>query len=101
MKKRTRIAEGKSLKGLLKQAGLTQRQLADELGVAVSTVGFWIAGEYTPSFENACRMSVALKVPLNELAEVLGLPYYEPPETFSLASVLFSRLALAFLKDLF
>lgn len=98
MKKANQTKE-KSLKDLIKQSGLTQRQLAERLGVAVSTVGYWVAEDMMPSFENVCRMSEILQVPLNEFAKSLNLPYHEPFNP-SAASWQFHQALMEILCDL-
>ena len=45
------------------QAGVTQRQIAAELGVAQATVSAWEAGTYEPSVVTLAQLSHHLGVP--------------------------------------
>lgn len=76
MEKIRQSREDKPLKTLIEDAGLTQKQLAKEIGVAYSAMQYWVAGERMPSLENACRLSLALRCPLPTLAEAFGLEFY-------------------------
>lgn len=39
----------KNIRSLRKGAGMTQKELADKLGVTITTVSRWEKGEYVPS----------------------------------------------------
>lgn len=99
MKKERQVTGDKTLKALIKKAGMTQKEFAAGLNVDPSTVGFWVAGKMTPNFENACRMSLLLRVPLDELAEALNLPYYEQPNPLT-SSWQFHQALMDILCDL-
>lgn len=56
------------LKRLRKEAGLTQKQLGDELGVSLRVVSSWEIGDTSLSFSDAFRISIVLGCSLEELA---------------------------------
>jgi transcriptional regulator with XRE-family HTH domain len=60
-----------TLKGLRERAGLTQRQVADALGVTATTVGSWERGEKEPrpSFLQVKQLIEILNCSLDELVE--------------------------------
>ncbi|HEY9698792.1 MAG TPA: helix-turn-helix transcriptional regulator [Trichocoleus sp.] len=60
-----------TLAQLRQRAGLTQRQLADSLGVTVGTVSDWERGvkEPRPSFLQTKKLTEALQCTLDELVE--------------------------------
>lgn len=60
-----------TLKKLRERAGLTQRQLADALGVTIVTISSWERGvkEPRPSFAQVKRMTEVLQCSLDELVE--------------------------------
>lgn len=58
-------------------AGLTQEQVAKELGVVARTVSDWEAGRYSPSFERMARLVRFIKA---DIAEVASRLLDTPPE---------------------
>lgn len=64
-----------------KKAGLTQKELAKELGVAQSSITYWENGERTPSAKSAQKIANYFNVPLEEIFE----PY---KEEFSLSKII-------------
>lgn len=62
------------IKKARKQAGLTQRELAEKLGVATGTVQQWELGARTPTVKKLSKIAEALNVSLVELLppDVLG-----------------------------
>lgn len=50
-------------------AGLTQQQVADELGVSFQAVSSWETGRFIPDTENLIRLAKLLDVSLSSLAE--------------------------------
>lgn len=55
------------LKAAIKRAGYTQKTLAEELGLAVSTVARWSIGEQEPSISTAWKLSKILNCSIDEL----------------------------------
>ena len=47
-------------------AGMTQKALADQLGVTVPTVSKWELGQRTPELERVFRMTLIFGVPIEE-----------------------------------
>lgn len=61
------------LRQLRVRAGLSQRQVAEELGVVHTTVGRWEKGESVPDAETVSALLVILKVTGDEREEVMAL----------------------------
>lgn len=53
---------------LRKKSGLTQAEVAEELGVSRQAVSRWETGEISPSVENLRRLSKLYGVPMDDLA---------------------------------
>lgn len=56
-----------NLKKLRKKAGLTQKQLASELGVALSTVAMWESGGRQPDYKMLGKISALFDVTFDQL----------------------------------
>lgn len=50
-------------------AGMTQKALADQLGVTVPTVSKWELGQRTPELERVFRMTMIFGVPIEEIVQ--------------------------------
>ena len=50
-------------------AGMTQKALADHLGVTVPTVSKWELGHRTPELEKVFRMTLIFGVPIEEIVQ--------------------------------
>ena len=50
-------------------AGMTQKELADQLGVTVPTVSKWELGQRTPELEKVFRMTLIFGVPIEEIVQ--------------------------------
>ena len=50
-------------------AGMTQKVLADQLGVTVPTVSKWELGQRTPELEKVFRMTLIFGVPIEEIVQ--------------------------------
>lgn len=57
------------VKELRTAAGMTQKALADQLGVTVSTVSKWELGQRTPELERVFRMTLIFGVPIEEIVQ--------------------------------
>ena len=57
------------VKELRTAAGMTQKALADQLGVTVPTVSKWELGQRTPELERVFRMTLIFGVPLEEIVQ--------------------------------
>ena len=56
-------------KELRTAAGMTQKALADQLGVTVPTVSKWELGQRTPELERVFRMTLIFGVPIEEIVQ--------------------------------
>lgn len=57
------------VKELRTVAGMTQKALADQLGVTVPTVSKWELGQRTPELERVFRMTLIFGVPIEEIVQ--------------------------------
>ena len=57
------------VKELRTAAGMTQKALADQLGVTVPTVSKWELGQRTPELERVFRMTLIFGVPIEEVVQ--------------------------------
>ena len=57
------------VKELRTAAGMTQKALADQLGVTVPTVSKWELGQRTPELERVFRMTLLFGVPIEEIVQ--------------------------------
>lgn len=57
------------IKDLRTAAGMTQKALADQLGVTVPTVSKWELGQRTPELERVFRMTLIFGVPIEEIVQ--------------------------------
>ena len=57
------------VKELRTAAGMTQKALADQLGVIVPTVSKWELGQRTPELERVFRMTLIFGVPIEEIVQ--------------------------------
>ena len=57
------------VKELRTAAGMTQKALADQLGVTVPTVSKWELGQRTPELERVFRMTRIFGVPIEEIVQ--------------------------------
>ena len=57
------------VKELRTAAGMTQKALADQLGVTVPTVSKWELGQRTPELERVFRMTLISGVPIEEIVQ--------------------------------
>lgn len=57
------------VKELRTAAGMTQKALADQLGVTVPTVSKWELGQRTPELERVFRMTLIFGVPIEAIVQ--------------------------------
>lgn len=74
-----RRAFGDALAHAIAVRGLTQRSLAEHLGIAQSTTAAWKAGNAEPAPETVFEIERALELPPGHLSQHLG--YMPPGET--------------------
>jgi transcriptional regulator with XRE-family HTH domain len=67
------MEQKKTLKDLIKEAGMTYDTFALKVGTDKSQVSNWNSRKKVPRLDNAVKMAQALGVSLRELAESLGL----------------------------
>ena len=58
-----------TIKRFREMRGLSLQEIADDLGVAVSTVGRWERGESTPSAVDAYALARVLRISVSTLIE--------------------------------
>lgn len=63
MKTSVKRFSGKRLKELIRANGLTQEQFAEEFGVSVQTVSYWIRGKKKPTSDNLKLLADYFNVP--------------------------------------
>jgi plasmid maintenance system antidote protein VapI len=71
MKTTTKVVT--TLKELLKEKHITQRELANKLGCAYSLIGYYIRGEKRPTIDTFFEMCKILEVSPTQLAKNFGL----------------------------
>jgi len=64
-----KIAFGKRLKELRKQVGLSQEQLAEQIGVTIESVSNMERGIHGPKFDTLEKIAKVLNVPVITLFE--------------------------------
>ncbi len=67
------MQQNKTLKHLIKDAGMTYDTLAIKLGVDKSQISYWNTGKKTPRLDNAARLAKELGVSLRSLSQALGV----------------------------
>lgn len=58
---------GDNIRAARKRAGMSQRELAEKIGVKPSAVCQWEKGDTCPSYPNLLSMSIALGVTVDEI----------------------------------
>jgi transcriptional regulator with XRE-family HTH domain len=91
-----------TLKGLIEQAGTTQRQLSRDSGIAEVTINSWVAGKYSPKLDNAAVVAAQLRVSLRTLAKALQIDTSLIPGDYDLIDLkkLASDLGIERVEDL-
>lgn len=73
-----RLRFGKALRRLRISRGLTQRELADLLGVHAAALSRWERGAHLPNVEDFREVCIALRASADKM---LQLPRRTPPRT--------------------
>ena len=58
-----------ALKKLRENNGMSQKKLAEELGLSQSTVGMWESGKNRPEYSNLLKLAEIFNVSVSELTE--------------------------------
>lgn len=91
---------GKKIRFLLDQNEMTQKELADKLGVSTATVSNWCTGVKTPRMGKIDAMCKIFGINRSEfVGENETVAYYMNPETAELAQQLFEDKDLRVLFD--
>lgn len=91
---------GKKIRFLLDQNEMTQKELADKLGVSTATVSNWCTGVKTPRMGKIDMMCKIFGINRSEfVGENETVAYYMNPETAELAQQLFEDKDLRVLFD--
>lgn len=72
MKEGNQPTKEDSLKNVIDSSDIGRRELAKRVGVSLSTLTYWIAGEKVPRTDHFLRMAKELNVSLDELAQSMG-----------------------------
>ena len=91
---------GRRLRFYLEQNGMTQKELADKLGVSTGAVSFWINGVKTPRMDKVdimCQLFGCRRSDFLEETDTTG--YYINPETAMIAQELYEDKDLRVLFD--
>ena len=91
---------GRRLRFYLEQNGMTQKELADKLGVSTGAVSFWINGVKTPRMDKVDIMCQLFGCRRSDFLEETGTTgYYINPETAMIAQELYEDKDLRVLFD--
>lgn len=71
------MSMGERIASLRKKQGLTQTQLAEELGVSFQAVSSWERGETLPETDKLPRLAKALETSVSRIVEESALPDWE------------------------
>jgi transcriptional regulator with XRE-family HTH domain len=67
MDKDKKVALGRTIQKVRKQAGLTQEQLAEKLGITLTYMGYFEIGHRVPSLRMLCNIAAVLRVNVKDL----------------------------------
>jgi transcriptional regulator with XRE-family HTH domain len=77
---------GRALQRAREECGLSQRELADALGVSQASVSQWLLGKTAPRPERTAALERVLRMEPNSLAQLLGqVPYNDRAATPSVS----------------
>lgn len=69
-----------TLKNLIEAAGITQRQLSKDTGIAEVTINSWVAGRKVPRLDNAILIASKLGISLKTLSKAMGIDISKVPD---------------------
>ncbi|MCC3410128.1 MAG: helix-turn-helix transcriptional regulator [Microcoleus sp. PH2017_10_PVI_O_A] len=69
-----------TLKNLIEAAGITQRQLSKDTGIAEVTINTWVAGRKIPRLDNAILLASKLGISLKTLSKAMGIDVSKVPD---------------------
>ena len=69
------MTQGEMIKKLRKEQGITQKELANRLGLAPQNIAQWETGKRNPKFETLQKLAAALNIDISNFID-----YSEPPE---------------------
>ena len=78
------FSPGEYIKKHRKKEKLTQKKLAQKISVTQELISLWENDRKRPGYENVKLLSSVLKVPLDELAEIMGYSKYYDYQKISL-----------------
>ncbi|MCL6087771.1 MAG: helix-turn-helix transcriptional regulator [Actinobacteria bacterium] len=55
------------LEKILKEKGIKQVWLAKKIGKSPAELNRWLKGKRTPSYENMCKISKAISIPVEQI----------------------------------
>jgi putative transcriptional regulator len=55
------------LEKILKERGIKQVWLADKINKSPAELSRWLKGKRTPTYENMCKISKALNIPVEDI----------------------------------
>ncbi len=69
-----------TLKELIKRKGLTQRSVAQKIGISENSINQWIIKRSYPSIENIVKLAIILEIDLKTLFFAMGIDVSGLPE---------------------
>ncbi len=69
-----------TLKDLIAQLGMTQREFSQKTGIPEITVNSWVSKKRMPKLDSAVSLAVCLNCSLKTLAKSLGIDVSNLPE---------------------
>ena len=74
------------LKNLRKQKGLTQKELADRLGIAQATISAWETGVNKPDMDSIIKLCTVFQTSIDDLLDSQSFIDHQKPETIEEAT---------------
>lgn len=81
---------GEQVRALMDRRGLDRKALAQRIGVGIGQVDKWRLDDANPTFDNVCRIALALDVSLDALAA--GVADTATPSAAARVATLFQQL---------
>ncbi|WP_107668213.1 helix-turn-helix transcriptional regulator [Cyanothece sp. BG0011] len=69
-----------TLKGLIAECGLTQREISEKTGIPERTINSWVSGERMPTLARAVTVASCLNCSLKTFAQSLGIDVSRLPD---------------------